>query len=191
MSTLSAINSVQSQLTNLSTTSTATDTLLSGESFETALDIAMDAKSLILPTPINSAVDIGVDLLEDQGLLSTATNATSIKESFSGVFDELSIGIASSFVAALSGADSATEITPTTDNSVLETTTETASDSTTSSDETSEDGSLFSSQSVSTIKEAFDGVAPYLSNSKAVPITSSALGALEDMLLDDDDEEKS
>ena len=187
MSTISAINSVSSQLSSLSTDSSSVkDSILNAESFETALDIAMDAKSLVLPTPVNSAVDLGVEMLEEKGVLSTVTETTSLKDSIEGVFDELSIGIASSFVAALAGADSATAVTA--DEDTTDEATALSAASSTTTDEASDDAGLFSANTVSTIKETFDDVAPYFSDSKAVPIASSALGALEDVLLDEEDE---
>jgi len=108
MSTIDSLNSVKQQLTDLGSASTGSASL-GGEAFEKALDLAMEYKGAVLPAPASVAVDLGVDALKEGGLL-TASTPTTIKDSIESVFDELSLGIATSFVAAMSGEDSATEV---------------------------------------------------------------------------------
>jgi len=189
MSTINTLNNIQQQVTALAPSSvTETEATLGGETFETALDIAMDAKSLVLPGAANLAIDTGVEILEEKGLLSTAYDATSIKDGIENVFDELTTGIASSFIAALSGADSATAVT---ESSALTTNAQTTTEGV-STDSTNDEGTQLIAQSVATTKTVLDGVTPYLKSS-ATPIAGVAsvtLSALEELLLETDEEKE-
>tara|TARA_R110001583_G_scaffold16561_14_gene67851 strand:+ start:17700 stop:18239 length:540 start_codon:yes stop_codon:yes gene_type:complete len=177
MSTLDAISNVQQQLSKI--TSSSTTSGAGGEAFSKALDFAMDSKSLVLPTPVNAAVDLGLQAFDINGLISS--ESSSIQEGIEDVFSDLSVGIATSFVAALSGADSATAII---DDTITETTTDA-----TSLEETA-DSSLLSAKNASTVKNVLDSVAPLLTDNKAVPLASTLLSTLEGVLLDDEEEDK-
>ncbi|WP_413699345.1 hypothetical protein ACLKMH_17930 [Psychromonas sp. KJ10-10] len=181
MSTIDTLNTVQQQLAKV-TTGTSSSSTLSGEAFSKALDFAMDSKDLVLPTPVNAALDLGIEALDINSLLST--DSSSIQEGIEDVFSDLSVGIATSFVSALSGADSATEVTADT--------TETTDSKTTSATTATEDGEVVTAKNVSTVKKVIDGVVPLVTDNKAVPLASSLLSTLEGTLLDDEeDEEKS
>lgn len=187
MSSINSINAIQQQFTDLAPSSISdTNNILAGEGFEKALDIAMDAKSLVLPAPVNLAVDTAVDMLEDKGVLSSLSSQASMKDSIKAVFDDLSVGIASSFVAGLAGADSATAVKATTEE--LAAKANVTNNETT--DQATDDSSLVSAKTVADVKAAFDGIVPHLTNNKAVPIASTALSALEDVLLESEKQDK-
>jgi len=197
MSTISTINNVQEQLSGITSTSSSdSSSALSGETFEKALDFAMDAKSVVLPGAANLAIDAGVGILQESDLLSSVADATSMKEAMEGIFDELTIGISSSFVAALSGADSATAVTEVTENSVEKTTcidsssrATAASSSTAASTDTaveedsSDDASLLSADTLATTKTVVDSATPFLGSAAPIAgVASVTLSALEDLL---------
>ena len=86
MSTINpAANSIQSLSSSLGTNGKETANKLLGESFENILSSEIQGKDALI----------------------TASTGN-IKDSLEGVFDELKLGIATSFVAGLSGDDSAT-----------------------------------------------------------------------------------
>jgi len=192
MSTVSTINNVQEQLSGLTSSSSSDSTsTLGGDTFEKVLDVAMDAKSLVLPGAASVAIDVGVGLLEEDGLLSKVYDASSIKDGIENVFDELSIGIAGAFVAALSGEDSATATTAVVESSAITTnnaaTTTNISEngSITTSDVETDDNTLLSAQSIANTKSVVDTITPHLKGS-AIPlagVASVTLSALEELLL--------
>lgn len=193
MSSINALNSIQQQFTDLvSTDSSNTSSVSGGKSFEKALDVAMNAKDIILPPPVSSAIDAGASLLGGGGVLSNATDVSSIKDGLEGIFNELSVGIASSFIAALAGADSATALASTTTSTDTEAKTKTEADASNdkvaliSTENVSDQKAIVTKQSVAATKSLFDGIAPYLSDNKTVPLASSALSALQDVLLGTD-----
>jgi len=198
MSTISTINNVQEQLSGLtSSNSTDSESTQTGETFEKVLDVAMDAKSLVLPGAASLAIDVGADLLKEDGLLSKVYDATSIKDGIENVFDELSIGIAGAFVAALSGEDSATATTnvaesaAVTTNSVA-TTTNISEDGSITSSDAETDETLLNAQNVANTKSVIDTITPYLkdSNIPIAGVASVALSALEELLLQTEEEKE-
>jgi len=181
MSTISALNNVQQQVTSLAS-STATDTAKtsSGETFGKALDIAMDAKGLVLPSTVNTAIDAGAMLFEEQGVVSAASDISAIKDNLEDVLGGLSTGIASSLIAALAGADSATAVTPPEDSKTLVASL---------ADIVIEKNGLVSAQDIEDTKKLIDSISPYLPDNKANTIATSALSSLEDTLLENEDED--
>jgi hypothetical protein len=180
MSTIDALNTVQQQLTKV-TSGSSSSSALSGEAFEKVLDFAMDSKSLVLPAPVNAAVDLGLEAFNITGLLSSSS--TSIQDGIEDVFSDLSVGIATSFVAALSGDDSATAVTADITDTAETILTDTSISST-------EDSSLLNAKNASTVKKVIDSVAPLITDNNAVPLASTLLSNLGDVLLDDDDDDK-
>ena len=177
MSTINALTNVQ-QLSS-GATSTSNSSALSGDVFEKVLDFAMDNKSLVLPTPVNTAIDLGVEAFNVNTLVS---DTSSIQDGIEDVFNDLSVGIASSFVAALSGEDSATAI-------IAETTEDLDAEGVT---DAIADASSLSSENVSNAKAVLDTVTPLFTDNDVVPVASALLSNIEATLLDDndDDEEK-
>jgi len=112
MSTInSAANSLQSLSSSSNSTGTAAASKLLGESFENVLSSQIQGNESLV----------------------TASTAN-IKDNLEGVFDELQLGIATSFVAGLSGDDSATSTGASAEQA--ETATDTAQQTTTDQSET-------------------------------------------------------
>ncbi|MDN2662210.1 hypothetical protein OW492_02315 [Psychromonas sp. 14N.309.X.WAT.B.A12] len=104
MSTItSAASSLQSLSSSLDSKGTATASQLLGENFENILSSEIQGK---------------------ESLLTASTG--NIKDSLEGVFNELKLGIATSFVAGLSGDDSATSTGESTDTAETDSTLEQA-----------------------------------------------------------------
>jgi len=187
MSTIDSLNSVKQQLTDLGSASTGSASL-GGEAFEKALDLAMEYKGAVLPAPASVAVDLGVDALKEGGLL-TASTPTTIKDSIESVFDELSLGIATSFVAAMSGEDSATEVFSKSDSTSITTESLATSAESIVADTLAGDA-IISNENITSTKEVLSDALPLMVDKKTVPMANTALSALEDILLDDEDENK-
>ena len=187
MSTIDSLNSVKQQLTDLGSASTGSASL-GGEAFDKALDLAMEYKGAVLPAPASVAVDLGVDALKEGGLL-TASTPTTIKDSIESVFDELSLGIATSFVAAMSGEDSATEVfSKAAPTSITTESLATSAESIVA--DTLAGDAIISNENITSTKEVLSDALPLMVDKKTVPMANTALSALEDILLDDEDENK-
>ena len=178
MSTIDTLNTVQQQLAKV-TTGTSSSSTLSSDTFSKALDFAMESKSLVLPTPINTAIDLGINAFDIKELITSGDSA--LEEGIEDVFSDLSVGIASSFVAALSGEDSATAITSITSE---ESTTETVTTGST------EQSSQLNIQSTSEVETMGHGVVPLVADKDPAPLVSTLLSKLESILLDDEKEDE-
>ncbi|GLS90043.1 hypothetical protein GCM10007916_11100 [Psychromonas marina] len=176
MSTLSSINAIQQKITDLAATNN-NDKSPTGESFGKVLDLAMSAKSNTSSNTENSDTDLGA-----LGALSAISGNTSIEAGFEGLFNELSVGIAGSFAAALAGEDSATEVAPTAE--------EKAAAAAALADETTEDTATLAAKDNIASKEVTDEAVSPFSGNKAVQMASSALSALEDSLFNKDEDEE-
>lgn len=191
MSTLSAINNTQRQFTDLAPSSiTKNDKTAAGDAFGKTLDLAIKHKAAVLPGPANLAADIGIDILEQKGLMPKAQQPNNIKDSIEGVFDDLSVGIATNFVAALSGQDSATAVTPTAETAQQRAKEGVAAHPDCLAHEKPVDAPIISAENISDTKKMLDGISPLLPDNKVMPIANSALSSLEDVLLDDKDEKE-
>ena len=180
MSTLSTINAIQQKISDLAPTNSSDSNKSSAAgSFEKVLDQAINAKKDTAPAANNLATDLSA--LEATGLLSAASNPTSIEAGFEGIFNELSTGIASSFAAALAGEDSATAVAPTAEEIAA---------AAALADETAKDDEVIATKDNLDSKQGDDEAATPFYGDKAIQMANSALSALEDTLFKDDEEEQ-
>ena len=188
MSTLSTLNSIQKQFTDLAP-SNVTDKEKSarGETFAKTFDSAMKQKEAVVAIPVNLALQVGQNILGQSDMIPKAGPA-SMKDKIEGIFAELSVGIAGSFVAALAGEDSATALTPSVDR---------IKDKTVKNDiaahpeclahEVTDEVPLITATNIPDTKKVIDNVAPLLPSNKALPITNSRFSAFNDLLFDNED----
>ena len=185
MSTLSAVNNVQQQVSGLNT-SNITDKASGGAAFEKALDFAMDNKDVVIPAPASMAIDAASVLIEEKGVLSSAANIAIMKSNIEDVFGGLSTGIASSLMAGLAGEDIATRVIPTTDLTSVEGIKSLAASLTGAPDDVNP---LLGGGDMPGAKKMVEGIEAYLPDNKTTPIATAALTSLEDSLLENEDDE--
>jgi len=178
MSTISALNNVQTKIQD--STSTADESAsVGGENFEKALGLAMLGKNAVSSSP---AATIASSVLGDKGLVSAASDVTAIQSSFQDIFGSLSTDLAGAFVAGLAGADSATEVA-----------TEEAEEATLASSLTDmiiEKNGLTSEEDIAKATELVESIASLLPSNIQLPIANADADALEDVLLSGEETEE-
>ena len=185
---MSLLSNIQQQFSELAPNNTANKLTASsingfqkavtsgGANFEEALKLAMSANGVALPASMTDAIENTSALLDKGGLLASAVETPSIKNSLEEVFSELNTGIATSFMAALSGADGVTAAAKTTENKSDE---EAETLTTADGDETDADSALIA-DAQTVLEEA---------TPKSPSFLDSTLSSIEDLFLGDDEEE--
>lgn len=186
MSALNTLNNVQQQVAGLNahcTADKATAAASGSAAFGKALEIAMGSTT---PTNIgaaSSALSAGAGILEQQSTLSNAAELADFKSNIDSAFAELNTGIASTLVAALAGADSATAVTPETEETP-------ASLSESLAEIVIAQNGLVSEQEIADAKKLIDSITTLLPNNKMSPLATAALASIDDTLLETEDGEE-
>lgn len=185
MSTIDTINNAQQSLSTLNASNNMAQQG-GAAAFNKALELAMDNKNLALPSGASAAVDATSLLLEEKGVVSAAANIASMQGNLEDVFGGLSTDIASTFVAALAGEDSATTVKPELPEETLE---ELKTLAKKLAKDAIAEGHLIGGDDIDGAKKLATTIAPYLDEEQENAIAAAALAALEDSLLEQSDEE--
>lgn len=193
MKILNNINAAQNLPKEIASNSlTGNKNNAANKSFEETLDKAIKDTSPALPASADTGLDVGLGLLNKEGML--AGNA--LQDEIGNIFGELGLGIASSFLAALAGEDSATAVAETpemADEATDETTPGTTAKAQASAEGAGADAAN-SNRSAAPIPQnrplpVADAPASTVpKDSKTSAIATAAVTGLQDVLLDDDNE---
>lgn len=188
MSIMSVLDNIQNTFANTTPNNLTTkEKSVSQNVFEKALNSAILDKGITLPSAAGSALPKGLDTLSQATLNSSSVQGE--------VFEELGLGIAGAFAAALAGDDSATAITPvagteepTDTDETADATTTTESEEPTDTDEIAADTSEAVNSNTSDTEKALPGsVESFLPDSKAASLMASSLSSIESLFLGSDD----
>ena len=149
------------------------------------LDKAIKDTSQLLPASASKGLDSGLDLIKQSGILP----GNAFQDEIGKVFGELGLGIGASFMAALSGDDSATAVAAT-----PETPDETTPEKTAEAQANPEgagaagDNKMPAPPTETPLPVAEALAANTAKDSKIAAISTAAVTGLQDALLDEDDD---